>query len=124
VRSPLLNINRACQTCHKVPEDELRARAVANQERTHRGRNVAMDAVVALIGELAAARAAGAPDADLETARRMHRRAQFYLDFVEAENSMGFHAPAEAMRILGISVDLARQGQIALRDPKYLPVEP
>ena len=23
VRSPLLNINRACQTCHKWPEDEL-----------------------------------------------------------------------------------------------------
>jgi len=25
VRSPMLNINRACQTCHKWPEDELRA---------------------------------------------------------------------------------------------------
>jgi nitrite reductase (cytochrome c-552) len=25
-RSPLLNINRACQTCHKWPEEELRAR--------------------------------------------------------------------------------------------------
>ena len=24
VRSPLLNINRACQTCHNVPEAELR----------------------------------------------------------------------------------------------------
>ena len=28
VRSPLLNINRACQTCHKWPEDELRDRGV------------------------------------------------------------------------------------------------
>ena len=26
VRSPLLNINRACQTCHRWPEEELRAR--------------------------------------------------------------------------------------------------
>ena len=26
VRSPLLNINRACQTCHKWPEDELKIR--------------------------------------------------------------------------------------------------
>jgi nitrite reductase (cytochrome c-552) len=26
VRSPLLNINHACQTCHRWPEDELRAR--------------------------------------------------------------------------------------------------
>src|SRR3954467_11376932 len=27
VRSPLLNVNRACQTCHAVPESELLARA-------------------------------------------------------------------------------------------------
>ena len=26
VRSPLLNINNACQTCHKWPEEELKAR--------------------------------------------------------------------------------------------------
>jgi nitrite reductase (cytochrome c-552) len=29
VRSPLLNINRACQTCHKWSEDELKSRAEA-----------------------------------------------------------------------------------------------
>lgn len=28
----------------------------------------------------------------------------------------GFHAPGEAARILAISIDLARQGQLALRD--------
>ena len=37
-------------------------------------------------------------------------------DYVAAENSMGFHAPQEAARILGESIDLARQGQLALRD--------
>ena len=30
VRSPLLNIQRACQTCHRWPEDELRARVETN----------------------------------------------------------------------------------------------
>lgn len=49
----------------------------------------------------------------------MQRRAQFFLDFVEAENSTGFHAPQEAARILAESVDEARQGQLALRDPSY-----
>ncbi len=42
-------------------------------------------------------------------------KAQFYLDFVEAENSTGFHAPQEAARILGESIDLSRQGQVSLR---------
>jgi nitrite reductase (cytochrome c-552) len=45
----------------------------------------------------------------------LQRKAQFYLDFVEAENSYGFHAPEEALRILGESIDFARQGQLALR---------
>lgn len=115
VRSPLLNINRACQTCHKFDEEELRSRVHANQDRTYALRNRAMDAVVAVIEDLAAARAAGRSDAELAPAQELHRQAQFYLDYIEAENSMGFHAPGEAARILAVSIDLARQGQLALR---------
>ncbi|HKP14224.1 MAG TPA: ammonia-forming cytochrome c nitrite reductase subunit c552, partial [Blastocatellia bacterium] len=113
VRSPVLNINRACQTCHKWPEDELKARVEIIQERTYRLRNVAMDALVDLINDIKAARAAGRSDAELATARDFQRRAQFYLDFVEAENSTGFHAGQEAVRILGESINFSRQGQVA-----------
>ncbi|RJO67322.1 MAG: ammonia-forming cytochrome c nitrite reductase subunit c552 [Myxococcales bacterium] len=122
VRSPLLNINRACQTCHKFPEDELKARAESIQETTYRARNLAMDALTALIGDIKAARDAGKTDAELATPRAMQRRAQFFLDFIEAENSMGFHAPQEATRILGEAINAARQGQLAVRDPAYQPV--
>ena len=115
VRSPLLNINRACQTCHKWSEQELKARAETIQDRTFEMRNTAMDALVALIGDLAAARQAGAPDSTLAAARQAQRRAQFMIDFVEAENSSGFHAGQEAVRILGQAVDVARQGQLSLR---------
>ncbi|HET6511344.1 MAG TPA: ammonia-forming cytochrome c nitrite reductase subunit c552, partial [Candidatus Kapabacteria bacterium] len=38
----------------------------------------------------------------------------FMLDFIEAENSMGFHAGQEAGRILGKSIDFARRGQASL----------
>jgi nitrite reductase (cytochrome c-552) len=115
VRSPLLNINNACQTCHKWPEAELLARAEKIQERTVELRNKAMDALMALIADIQAARASGVPDAELEAARRAQRRGQFYLDFVESENSNGFHAPQEAVRILGEAIDLFRQGQVSLR---------
>jgi nitrite reductase (cytochrome c-552) len=115
VRSPVLNINRACQTCHHWPEAELKARVETIQDTVFSLRNRAMDAVVALIGDLKAARAAGKSDADLAEARKLQRRAQFMLDFVEAENSTGFHAPEEAGRILAMSIDYARQGQLALR---------
>ena len=103
VRSPMLNINKACQTCHKWPEDELKSRVESIQERTFRLRNIAIDALIELIPDIKSARAAGASDAELAVARGAQRQAQFYLDFVEAENSTGFHAPQEAARILGRS---------------------
>jgi nitrite reductase (cytochrome c-552) len=115
IRSPLLNINRACQTCHKVSEFELTERVLKIQETTYSLRNTAMDALVALIADIKAAQAAkGAPD-KIAKAQDFQRRAQFYLDFIEAENSMGFHAPQEAARILGESINLTRLGQTALR---------
>lgn len=115
VRSPVLNINNACQTCHKWPEEELRERIYTIQDRVFNLRNRSMEALVALITDIEAARKSGASDADLEIARRLQRRAQFMLDFVEAENSMGFHAPEEAGRLLAESIDYARQGQLAVR---------
>ena len=117
VRSPLLNLNRACQTCHKWPEAELKDRVETIQTRTHELRDRAMNAVVELINDLKAAVAAGRSDAELAPARNLHRQAQFFLDFIEAENSMGFHAPQEAARILALAIDAARQGQNALRSP-------
>ena len=115
IQSPLLNINRSCQTCHKATEEELKARVESIQARTYSLRNLAMDAVVELIDDIKAAKAAGKTDEQLASARDFQRKAQFYLDFVEAENSTGFHAPGEAARILGESINFSRKGQLAIR---------
>lgn len=115
VQSPVLNINRACQTCHRWPEDELRSRIVTIQDRTFQTRNMAMDALIALITDLKAARDGGLTANQLATPRDEQRQAQFLLDFIEAENSMGFHAPQEAMRVLAQSIEHVRRGQVALR---------
>src|SRR5687767_13848612 len=115
LRSPMLNINRACQTCHKWSEEELKARVETIQQRTHNLRNLAMDALVDLVNDIKGARDSGRNDAAITTAQDFQRRAQFYVDFVESENSTGFHAPQEAARILGESINFSRKGQIALR---------
>src|SRR5437762_13476495 len=115
VRSPVLNINHYCQTCHRWPGQELKDRVEIIQDRHYELRNRALDAVVALIGDLKAARDSGRPDAELEAARSLHRKSQWLVDFVESENSMGFHAPQESARVLAAAIDLARQGQLALR---------
>lgn len=70
-------------------------------------------AILAAIGAIQAA--AAVPQADpglLDEARNLHREAQLRWDFIAAENSMGFHNPEEALRILANSIDLARQAQL------------
>ncbi|MHB1046008.1 MAG: ammonia-forming cytochrome c nitrite reductase subunit c552 [Thermoanaerobaculia bacterium] len=115
VRSPLLNINKACQTCHRWSEEELKARAETIQSRHMEMRNLAMDALMSLIDDVKAAKEAGKSDEELAAARNFQRRATFLLDFAEAENSTGFHAPQEAARVLAQSIDASRKGQLAVR---------
>lgn len=112
VRSPLLNIARSCQTCHRYPEEEIKSRVEAIQDRTRDLMVRAEIATVSLIEALEKAKAAGATDDQLAGARALHRKAQWRLDYIAAENSMGFHAPQESARILGEAIDYARQGEI------------
>jgi len=114
VRSPLLNVNRACQTCHRASEKELLARVDVIQSRNYELLQRGGIAVVELIDDLTDAKEAGTSTETLDNARALQRRAQWRLDFVSSENSMGFHAPQEAAKVLGEAIDYARQGQLAL----------
>jgi nitrite reductase (cytochrome c-552) len=114
VRSPLLNVNRACQTCHRSTEEELKSRVDVIQQRNYELMQRGGAAIVDLIDAILAAKKQGAPQAALDAAMKAQRRAQWRLDFIAAENSMGFHAPQEAARVLGEAIDYARQGQIAV----------
>lgn len=125
VRSPLLNLGRACQTCHNIPEDELRNRVHNIQDTTDALTQRAAAALVDMMNAIAAARAAGASDEQLKPAWDLHRKAQWRLDFVYAENSTGFHAPQETARLLAESLDFARQGQLeAFKLHPEMPAEP
>jgi nitrite reductase (cytochrome c-552) len=113
VRSPLLNINRACQTCHRFSEDEIKGRVDAIQQRNFDLLQRGGAAIVELIDAIALAKQRGVGKEALEGALHLQRRAQWRLDFIAAQDSMGFHASQEAARILAEAIDFARQGQIA-----------
>jgi nitrite reductase (cytochrome c-552) len=113
VRSPLVNINRACQTCHHVEADEIKARVATIQNRNHELLERAATAVTNLIDAINAAKARGATPEQLQPAFDLQRKAQWRLDYVAAENSMGFHAPQEAAMVLGEAADYGRQGELA-----------
>jgi len=113
VRSPLLNVNRACQTCHHFSEEEIKARVDVIQQRNFDLLQRGGVAIVALLDAVVAAKKDGATPEQLEAALELQRKAQWRLDFIAAENSMGFHAPQEAAMVLGEAVDYARQGELA-----------
>ena len=120
VRSPLLNVNNACQTCHNVPEQELVERVYTIQDRTKALLERAAEAMTDMLDAIREAQAAGATAEQLEPALTLQRKAMWRLDFVSSENSMGFHADQEAARILGESIDYSRRAQamaIRLRAP-------
>ncbi len=123
VRSPLLNVSRACQTCHHFAEDEILARVDAIQQRNFDLLQRGGDALMDLLDAVEQARTEGAGDAQLQPALELQRKAQWRLDFIAAENSMGFHAPQEAARVLGEAADYARQGQVAALRWREQPVE-
>lgn len=112
VRSPLLNINKACQTCHKFSEKEILERVNIIQEKNYELMNRAAAALMAQIDTINKAKKNGVTEDQLKNSLELQRKAQWRIDFIAAENSMGFHAPQEAARILGEAIDYARQGEI------------
>jgi len=112
LRSPMVNINAACQTCHRQEEAELLERINTIQDRTAHLLRSTEEAIVEAIDAIVAAQDAGATDEQLENARYLHRRASVRWDFVSSENSTGFHSPQESARILADAINFARQAQL------------
>jgi nitrite reductase (cytochrome c-552) len=110
--SPLFNTAQACGTCH-TDVNFVNRRIAEIQDQVFNTMGGTQDAIIDAINAIAAAAEAGADDASLEEARQLHRAAQMRWDFIAAENSMGFHNPQEALRILANATDLARQSQIS-----------
>ena len=112
LRSPLTDINNACQTCHKQDEATLRERVITIQDRTAQLLRSTEAALISAIDAIDAAQTTGATDDSLSAARELHRRASMRWDFVSSENSTGFHSPQESARILADAIDYARQAQV------------
>src|SRR5215470_10781988 len=102
------------QTCHRFPEEQIKANVLAIQDQHKALMERAESALVQFIGEIEKSRKAGIDDSALAQVFEFQRKAQWRVDFVNAENSMGFHAPQESARVLGESIDYSRQGESAL----------
>jgi len=112
VQSPLLNAEAACGACH-TDVAYVTGRVAIIQQQVYETLIATEDALIEAIQAIeAAAQVKGVDQALLAEARNLHREAQLRWDFIAAENSMGFHNPEEALRILFNAANLARQAQL------------
>ena len=121
VGSPLLTINRSCQTCHNVPEAELREKVETIQSRTEGLLERAAKAMTDMLDAIRAAQASAATEQELQPVLELQKKGMWRLDFISSENSMGFHADQEAARILGEAIDYCRQAEamaVRIRAPE------
>ena len=112
IMSPLLDPQQSCGQCH-TDVNVVLARTSVIQDIVHQAKIGTEDALIDAITAITAA--AAKPDSDsalLDEARSLHRQAQYMWDFISSSNSMGFHNPDEALRILRNATDLARQAQM------------
>ncbi|HSW10647.1 MAG TPA: ammonia-forming cytochrome c nitrite reductase subunit c552 [Bacillota bacterium] len=111
--SPLNHMEASCQRCHGPDLAGLRLRTEAIQGELRAAANAVgreLQAGIILLRDVRAR-----PDSDpgqIARAQRKHREAQFLLDWFIAENSTGFHHPAEARR----AIALAREATQAMVD--------
>ena len=120
VMSPIQNEMRACQQCHAESPDWLKERVFAIQDRTVSMmlRSGYATATVAKLFEMThKARDAGSviDETLYNKAKDFYEEAFYRALFMGAENSMGFHNPAEGLRILGDSVAFATKAEGYLR---------
>lgn len=107
--SPLKHINESCMTCHREDAEWLKERVFYTQDKVADTMARVGTINVEAIEAIAAAEAQGANQEILDEARKLQRKAQFYIDWVGAENSMGFHNPQLIFDTLNKSMDYAYQ---------------
>lgn len=115
VASPLKYAEQACGACH-ADVTYVVERVAKIQKQVNDTMLRSEDALVAAIQAITDTAKLPTFNAGvLDEARLLHRKAQLRWDFIAAENSMGFHNPEEALRILADSIDYARQAELKAR---------
>jgi nitrite reductase (cytochrome c-552) len=120
VMSPLKRDAKACLTCHPQGKEWLVERVKAIQDHTASlmlRAGYATATAAKLFERANAARKDGRKidDALYAKAREYYEEAFYRVTFIGAENSMGFHNPPEALRVLGDAAYFAGKSEALLR---------
>lgn len=120
VMSPLKNDMKACVQCHTESAEWLKGQVTAIQDRTVAQMNRAgyVTATVAKLFEMVHKAQAEGKEIDkslYDKAKDYYEEAFYRVNYIGAENSVGFHNPTEAMRNLGDATAFAGKAEGLLR---------
>ncbi|MFO7447339.1 MAG: ammonia-forming cytochrome c nitrite reductase [Ignavibacteriaceae bacterium] len=126
--SPLKYISSACQVCHRQDEETLFKNVYDRQDKIRQLTGIAEDILVKAHIEAKTAWDNGATEDEMEDVMTLIRHAQWRWDFVAASHGSSFHAPIEAARILGSSIQKSEEARgrlaaILTRHNVNLPVD-
>ncbi len=114
IQSPLNNISGSCAVCHRESEEKLLANVYARQDKVHQILKMAQENLALTHLEAKLAWENGATEKEMKPIQTLIRHSQWRWDWVAAANSMGFHSPAEALRVLATSLDKSMQARLML----------
>ena len=107
--SPLKSTEESCLKCHDESAETLIARVKTIHDNNFKLQRIAGETVARAHLTVKAVKDAGATDEQLASVRLKLREAQWYWDWIAAENGNGFHNPDKCMRTSGLAIDLAHQ---------------
>ena len=114
IMSPLANIDRTCQTCHRQDAEVLRQNVYDRQEKCTEVRNRAEQELARAHFEAKFILEKGATDAEMKPIQDLLRKSQWRWDYAIASHGATFHAPQEVTRLLSHSVDYAQQARLLI----------
>ncbi|AFH48573.1 Formate-dependent nitrite reductase cytochrome c552 subunit [Ignavibacterium album JCM 16511] len=111
IQSPLNNVANTCQVCHREETQRLIQDVYDRQDRVEELRRIAEKTIAAAHIEAKIAWDNGATQEQMKNILKLIRHAQWRWDWVAAANGLGFHAPVEALRVLGTAIQKGEQAR-------------
>lgn len=119
IQSPLNNVANSCQVCHREEKDELIMNVIDNQDKVIANRDKLEELLVRAHVEAKKCWDLGATEAQMKDILDGIRKAQWRWDYAAASHGTAFHAPVEALRVIGNGIDIAQETRIKLAKLLY-----
>jgi len=114
ITSPLANIDRTCQTCHRQDAETLRQNVYERQEKVFEVRDRAEHELAIAHIEAKFAWEHGATETEMKSVLDDLRKGQWRWDYAVASHGASFHAPQEVTRLLARALDYGQSARMKI----------